>query len=370
MKALSYFFDCANLCSGRACTIQVIKACNGFSQNNINVKLYAPILKGFNIQNVRSIYNVKPGVKIKKIPFMPFFKFFLNTIIMFFYFMKDSNKYIYTRNIYFAFIISFSRRTIIYEAHQYLFRQKYHTILQLKILKLLAQRKNFFLIAISNALKKKFEKSGIYIPMLVCHDGYEENDIKSEKGIQINKIPYDAIAMYIGSLKKFKGLSHIEFLASKNNNVKFYIIGDNNRFCDRDILKRLERLKNVYFVGYVSHSKIYKYLEKSDILLLLPTKEGFYNDVSSPLKLFEYMNAGKAILATDMPSIREVLIDGYNALIAPDNEEIINQKFKILVQDKNLCEKIGINAKKEVIKYSWKKRAKKIKDYLGSAEVD
>lgn len=51
---------------------------------------------------------------------------------------------------------------------------------------------------------------------------------------------------------------------------------------------------------------------------------------------------------------------------APDKEEIIDKQFKILVKDENLRNRLGSNAKKETLKYSWNERTKKILEYITS----
>ena len=51
-------------------------------------------------------------------------------------------------------------------------------------------------------------------------------------------------------------------------------------------------------------------------MLVLPNPaSAISTHFTSPLKLFEYMAAGRAIVASDLPAIREVLRDGENALL-------------------------------------------------------
>jgi len=79
----------------------------------------------------------------------------------------------------------------------------------------------------------------------------------------------------------------------------------------------------------------------------------------SPLKLFEYMAAGKTILPSDLPVLREVLEHNENAiLVAP--EKINNWKNELLqlIHDNELRNQLGANAKLDQQNlYTWQKRA-------------
>ena len=66
----------------------------------------------------------------------------------------------------------------------------------------------------------------------------------------------------------------------------------------------------VQIVGLVAHEAIPGLVAGFDIALQ-PRVVAY----ASPLKLFEYMAAGKAIVAPDQPNIREVLVDGETALL-------------------------------------------------------
>ncbi len=75
----------------------------------------------------------------------------------------------------------------------------------------------------------------------------------------------------------------------------------------------------VHFAGRVPHRQIPAHIELFDIAL--QTAAVAY---ASPLKLFEYMAHGRAIIAPDQPNIREILDDNVNALLfEAENERIL-----------------------------------------------
>ncbi|HET9147544.1 MAG TPA: glycosyltransferase, partial [Acetobacteraceae bacterium] len=72
-------------------------------------------------------------------------------------------------------------------------------------------------------------------------------------------------------------------------------------------------------------------------------------DYASPLKLFEYMAAGCAIVAPDQPNIREILTHGRTALLFdPDEPGALWQAVARLADDAELRERLGRAARAEI----------------------
>ena len=82
----------------------------------------------------------------------------------------------------------------------------------------------------------------------------------------------------------------------------------------------------------------------------------------SPLKVFEYMAAGKAIICSDMPVLQEVLVDKQNALLCdPENIDSWEEALIILSQNENMRIQLGEAARNDFVRrYSWYSRAEKL----------
>lgn len=123
----------------------------------------------------------------------------------------------------------------------------------------------------------------------------------------------------------------------------------------------------VTLTGMIPQSEAPEYLAACDILASphVPNSDGskFFG---SPTKLFEYMAMGKGIVASDLDQIGEVLEHKKTAyLVKPGDQEALVQGLKVLIEDPELRQTLGINAREEVVKnYTWKQHTHKILEKL------
>jgi glycosyltransferase involved in cell wall biosynthesis len=114
----------------------------------------------------------------------------------------------------------------------------------------------------------------------------------------------------------------------------------------------------VQIVGLVAHEAIPGLVAGFDIALQ-PRVVAY----ASPLKLFEYMAAGKAIVAPDQPNIREVLVDGETALLFdPAASDTMWTAIRRLVADPLLRRGLGAAASAEIARrgYTWRANAQRV----------
>jgi glycosyltransferase involved in cell wall biosynthesis len=172
---------------------------------------------------------------------------------------------------------------------------------------------------------------------------------------------------YTGHLYSGKGMEIINDLVTECQFAHFHIVGGK----ESDVKYWSEKLvdyQNITFYGFKMHSEIPSYLKDFDIVLLPNQKEVKSNrnmDIgkwTSPLKLFEYMAAGKAIVASDIPVLNEILINGVNSYTcSPSNANEWIEKLEELGNNANKREIIGQGALNDfILNYSWEKRAQKL----------
>jgi glycosyltransferase involved in cell wall biosynthesis len=154
-------------------------------------------------------------------------------------------------------------------------------------------------------------------------------------------------------------------LAEKHSNIFLSLAGVGRYF--KEVTGQLGTLKykeRIINEGWISPERIPAYLEKIDVGLLPLVQNTRFNLAKSPTKLFEYMASGRPIVASDIPSIREILNIGNAVFVRPDDAEDLARGVKELLADKNLAEKISRQALEDVKAYTWDSRAKLILDFI------
>jgi glycosyltransferase involved in cell wall biosynthesis len=102
-------------------------------------------------------------------------------------------------------------------------------------------------------------------------------------------------------------------------------------------------------------------LSEADVRVLPNPSSALSRDFTSPLKLFEYMAAGRPIVASDLPAIREVLTDGRNAvLFEAGNPQALTAAIRRIKADPDLGQRLAATALADVREYAWARRAEKL----------
>ncbi len=170
---------------------------------------------------------------------------------------------------------------------------------------------------------------------------------------------------FVGSFHYWHGVENILYLIERtkerNGEVAYLLVGDGPlRSETEQAVREQGRSRNVVFTGYVKHEKIPAHLAAMDIVLApYPAMDFFY---FSPLKLFEYLAAGKAVVASDIGQISELVRDGDNGfLYDPRNLDELVRKVETLIERPELRERFGRRGRATIEKnYTWENNAKRI----------
>jgi len=120
----------------------------------------------------------------------------------------------------------------------------------------------------------------------------------------------------------------------------------------------------VRFTGVIPNAEVPAAVARFDIALQPKVTE-----YASPLKIFDYMAAGCAIVAPDQPNIREILTDGETALLFdPADPGAMWQAIRRLIQDTPLRHRLGQAARAELERrdFTWAGNARRIAGWAAS----
>jgi len=160
----------------------------------------------------------------------------------------------------------------------------------------------------------------------------------------------------------------IERVAERRDDARWVLVGDGP--LHGEVATDIERrgLSNrVRLTGVVSHSRAVELLACCDVCVSphVPNPDGtaFFG---SPTKLFEYMGLARAIVASDLEQIGEVLEDGRTALLTPPGDvQAATGAIARLLDDEALRVRLGRAALKEAMRsYSWETHVGRILEAL------
>jgi glycosyltransferase involved in cell wall biosynthesis len=196
----------------------------------------------------------------------------------------------------------------------------------------------------------------------------EEFDIslsKTEARKKLSLPPSERIIGYTGTLKTFgkeKGVrTAIQALTNVPGAVLCLVGGEPHDIEEYKLLAEKEGVMDrTMFIGKVSHDQIPIYLKAFDVgLVPLPDTE-YFRLYNSPLKLFEYMAAGVPIVASDLPSIREIVNDEQAFLVVPDDVLALARGIEKALKSPDEAMGRVLRAREEVGHRSWDARASSI----------
>lgn len=124
-----------------------------------------------------------------------------------------------------------------------------------------------------------------------------------------------------------------------------------------------EGAANVTLTGFVDNAILPQYQAAADVLLMpygpriAGSGGGNSAKIASPMKMFEYMAAGRPIVTSDLPVIHEVLNEGLALFCPPEDLWAWQAALTSLEADPTRREALGAAAKAAVTAYSWTARA-------------
>ena len=177
------------------------------------------------------------------------------------------------------------------------------------------------------------------------------------------------VVAYAGHLYPWKGVDVLLEALTAVTEADGLIVGGHEREPDlartRTLAERLGIAGRVTFAGRVDPPEVQALLAGAAVLVLPNPDSAISTRFTSPLKLFEYMAAGRPIVASDLPAIREVLTpDVHAVLVAPGSAAALAAGIRRLLSDPELGARLGSAAATAVLDYTWDRRAERLEALL------
>ena len=223
------------------------------------------------------------------------------------------------------------------------------------------------IVAITKALLDDLRQGyAIDTPALVAADGVDIAlaDVALADQVAENTRP---VILYLGSLHRWKGVETlIAAMPAVTDAVLHVVGGEPGRIAElRMLAESTGAAGRIFFPGPVAPALRFQTIAASDICVLPLSETSIASRYTSPLKLFEYMAMGKAIVAADLPSIREVLSHGHNALLTDvGRPDALAAAIGTLLNDSELRMRIGAQARVDAYAYAWTNRARQVSDWM------
>lgn len=358
----------------RAHGLQIVKTCEALNNSGVDLTLVSPFRENEIKEDIFEYYKVKVKFNLDFIRFFGFARFgrygssfesiifYTQSILK--YLFVDHDTVIYSRDAWPLLIFSYLGKNVCFESHSGRGDS---------VVKKLLKRKNLRVVVITKGIKDYFVSIGVSANIIhVAPDGVDvdqfltlesKEELRKELGLHVDK----KIIMYVGSINFYDWKGSDLFLEASKNfpEAVFVSIGGNEEGLNK--LSNEYKNPNLVLIQQQSNYLIPKYLKCADILVL-PNRGN--NEVSlkytSPMKLFEYMASGNIILASNLPSIREILNDENAVFFEPEQKGNIDLLIQEILEDIDSYRKLGLKAQNDALNYDWNVRARGIVDFLGN----
>jgi glycosyltransferase involved in cell wall biosynthesis len=373
MSKLKYIAN-SRIPTEKAHGIQIMKMCEAFADQGMDVELVLPRRLNPIKDNPFEYYNIEKKFKITKLPTidcMPFagpFKwlaYWVNytifSVIAFCYCPFRSSDVYYGRDVLPLFFLSSGKKNVFWEIHKLS-----NNFLKKSLIRLLSKFADGVVSTNEWKLEKLKDMGIIFGKQLAVPNGVDvsnfdipitKENARKEIGFPNNK----KNVLYTGHLYEWKGVDVLADAAKLLPEEYLVIFVGGTDDDVKSFRKNYAKTDTIKVTGRVPHEDIPVYLKSADVLVLPntpKTEESKFQ--TSPLKLFEYMASDRPIIASDLPSIKEILSEETAFFVNPGNPAELARTIKKVLESRGGTSQVSQNALQEITKYTWDKRAEKI----------
>ena len=219
-------------------------------------------------------------------------------------------------------------------------------------------------IAVNDTMRKYLLDGGLSADRVITvENGFDESIFNSgNNGHRCRKryqIPGDAVVIvFVGSFQPYHRVDLLleAFSAMPNEQTGAYLllVGGGRSVTDcRALAEKLGVTDRVIFTDRIAYEDVPSHVAAGDIAVMPAT-----NSYGNPMKIYEYMAMGKAVVAPFQPTIEEIATHGKDSfLFEPENIGSLAQALDALVVDQELRRRLGEQGRRLASEHTWNKRA-------------
>lgn len=356
--------------------VNVTKMCEAFGRH-ADVELIVPQRRAtgdiFSYYNIEKTFTITRVYSLDLLDYVYWLGYWIQTLTFVVSALWHVSQYsrndirVYTREYLIAGMCHALGYRVVYECHR---------ILSKKALFFWIVKDIPYIVTNSKGVAHEFESRG-FPRVLAQPNGVTLEEFKSTESkdqlrerLSLPRAPF--IVMYLGHLYAWKGADTILALAEacrSDEGIIFVCVGGLASDIEKyQALARGKKLDNIMYLGHVPKRDTPSYLMAADALLL-PNSPVSEESISytSPIKLFEYMASRRPVIASDLPSLREILSEEYALLVPPDDVPAFRDAVLKLKNDEYFGAELASRAYGLVTQYTWKRRAERIIQFISQS---
>ena len=355
--------------SKTANSIQAVKVCHALNQIGHEVHLWVPEFHRADWDQISEIYGISEQFKISWLTFSPKLKqydFSWKSVRAAINWNADV---VYTWAMQAAFFAGLQKIPVALEFHDFpmgfMGPKLFQMFMRSKTEKLIMTTTRALATGIEERSNIHFETKNLQIaPNGTDPERYLDLPTP-KKARQKLGLKEGFTVGYTGHFYRGRGMDLLTNIAKAMPDMNFLWVGGQEKDIApwQEILQS-QSIRNVTITGFIPNLKLPMYQAAADILVMPYARKiegssgGDIAPVINPMKMFDYLSTGRAIIASDIPVFHEILNDKTALFCKPEDSTGWVSAIKKLHDDQSLRLSMQKSALDTSEKYSWKNRAK------------
>lgn len=372
------FFYIANirLPTERAHGIQIMEMCGAFAEQGCSVELVVPNRRNHLHEDPFIYHDVPRTFSIKRLPcidtvdsgkagyLLELLSFMISVTA---YSLFQKNALFYSRDEVIAIPLRLLMKKVAWEGHAGQTNVAVRALILLKTP----------MIVITKSIKDLYLSMGV-VPenIIVAPDAADidrfdiaigKEEARKQLGLPLGK----KIILYKGHLYAEKGAGVLALAMPyvKDKNAIAVFIGGTEEDID-SFRKEFSEKENIFILGNRPRKETPFYQKAADVLIIPNSaKDDMSRLYTSPMKLFGYMASGVPIVASDLPSLKEVLDENNAYLVSADSPEALAKGIDIALANESESSAKAEKAYERAQEFTWKSRANIILAFIKNTTV-